>query len=314
MGSFANSIHVYQQSAEAVANAVEAVLQNEGYAPTDERADFDAFVMGEDGLRTVLVVQAPGDWVGVLDSNLMLADALARTLSEELTGVSLTGMVNDSDSWHYQLYKNGEPLDSFSSLPEELAEGEFGGGFGDQLSPEAMTQIEEMQQETQQMYEQFFAAMPPEIAELARAMHHQTGEPLTQEQMMQYSLWMTQEGSEVMASFQQQLTQQFAGLTQSMNASFDDQSPGESGAGRNVSSHVEILSEVLPGAVSPKLVEPVLNSHAVFAEEIYAAFFQAIGIHEMFAHLSYAYWDEVMSYPDAANELTLHKAITMTRG
>lgn len=313
MGSFANSIHVYEQSAAAVANVVERVLRNEGYEPTDEQADFGAFAMGDDGLRTVLVVEAPGDWVGVLDSNLMLAETMARELSNNLQCVSLTGMVNDSDSWHYQLYQNGEPLDSFSSIPEEILEGEFAGGFMGQLTPEAMARMEEMQQKTQQMYEKMFAAMPPEIAELARAMHGQGGQQPTQEQVTQYVQWMSQEGAAVMQQFQQDLNQHMTDLAGAMSPTAGNVAGADSEGGRDVSSHVKILAEALPNVVSPQLITPVLRSQAVFAEEVYATFFQTIGVHEMFAHLSYGYWDEVMSYPDAASELTLHKMIKMAR-
>ncbi len=130
MGSWANSLHVKHTDATVVANAIRGILQAEGqrldprphrpaaagilsallagHGLPEEEEDF-----GDPDARGVCVYQPVAGWVGVLDSGDV--HRLSVALSERLQTETLVVMVNDSDSWFYELRRNGRALDAFDS-------------------------------------------------------------------------------------------------------------------------------------------------------------------------------------------------------
>jgi hypothetical protein len=138
MGSWANSLHVKHADPAAVVEAVGNVLRARGYGvdtrarrpaaagiltallagqglPEDE-GPTDAFP-GEIGPRGICVYKPAAGWVGILDSGDI--NELAVALSERLETDTIQVMVNDSDSWFYELRRHGQLVDSFSSAGEE---------------------------------------------------------------------------------------------------------------------------------------------------------------------------------------------------
>ena len=66
-------------------------------------------------IRTLCVAETRDGWVGVLDSDLMGLLTLAQELSSRLQTHAICVMVNDSDSWHYELFHKGREVDGFDS-------------------------------------------------------------------------------------------------------------------------------------------------------------------------------------------------------
>lgn len=147
MGSWANSLQVRHRDARVVAEAIRAVLTDEGYLPDasppraaavpvtlraewpgghstavgDFPADSGPVYGDPDGPREVCVYQPVQGWVGVLDSGdvTRLAPALAGRLDTE----AILVLVNDSDSWVYELYRGGVRIDAFDSSGEDDDDG-----------------------------------------------------------------------------------------------------------------------------------------------------------------------------------------------
>ena len=160
MGSFANSMHIKCDDANKVVAAISDALSREGYEATDEEPSEDGMMLGMPSqLRAMHVAEAHGGWVAVLDSDLMGAFSLASDLSKHLETHALLVMVNDSDSWMYQLYSDGSPVDEFDSS---------GGGSGECCDVQMPTDFTaEMLQDLEQRVGDFHAQrdvqMPADI-------------------------------------------------------------------------------------------------------------------------------------------------------
>ncbi len=194
MGSFANSVHVRSNNAASVADAIRELLRTEGYEATDEgpaRSDKPGLPSQR---RALHVSEARDSWVSVLDSDLMGCSlSLAEALSGRLGTHALQVMVNDSDSWHYQLYHAGQALDEFDSAGGEDGEdeedhealagltGAFAGANAAEVQRVLLDRARQMQQQLQQR-------MPPELRE-AQWKWMQTGQ-ITPEQMQEFNQWM----------------------------------------------------------------------------------------------------------------------------
>ena len=132
MGSFANSLHVRSDDAEAVVEEIREILKNRGYQASRDTSKLDSEDI-DPTVRALHVAEARDGWVGVLDNDLMGLLTLAQDLSSRLQTHALCVMVNDSDSWHYELFHKGREVDGFDSpgssplldlneLPEDLLE------------------------------------------------------------------------------------------------------------------------------------------------------------------------------------------------
>lgn len=276
MGSFANSVHVRCDDAGEVVDAIQRALDAGGYERTDETLDEEATWGLSSSLRGLQVSDSHDGWVGLLDSDLMQAAGLAADLSRRLETCAIQFMVNDSDSWHYLLWRHGMQLDEFDSsggtaghsqMDEELAEMAdlFSGGMPD---------FEERCREMQQQMEQ---AQPPEIREIQRRMQQGTA---TQEEMLAFAEW-----------FQQNMGDLMGAVSQIMPGTVPF--PGVQGLPESdLRAHAEKLRPILPPDAAPDRVLEVLGRQAVFAEVVLEEFLPLVGIQPFFAFLSYSYLGE----------------------
>jgi hypothetical protein len=123
MSAFFANVQVRTDNRAAVLAAVDALLDEAGYAVEDESFGGD---------RSVYVGPAADGWIGVYDS---AADGisvgplawLAQGLSARLGGVTLAWMVHDSALLLYLLFRDGEVADRYVSRPDY-----FQGAAGDQ--------------------------------------------------------------------------------------------------------------------------------------------------------------------------------------
>lgn len=132
MGSFANSLHVRGADTEAVSSAIRRIMQNNGFVTTDEAPTEESIWGMSSSPRAMHVSEASEGWVTVLDSDLMNMSDLGLELSRLLETYVILFLVNDSDSWHYQLFYAGGDIDSFDSSGEYVDEGDD--DFGDEAS------------------------------------------------------------------------------------------------------------------------------------------------------------------------------------
>ena len=301
MGSFATSLHVRSNDLKAVADAVQAALRGEGYQPTDEELDADARWGMSASLRGIHISEPRQGWVAILENDPLSSVALAADVSRRLQTYAIQFFVNDSDSWHYQLFQGGQQIDAFDSSDEEggardeeleaIAASLAAGGFS-----EMEAAIRGKAQEFEAM---LTAGMPPEV----RAIHGkmQTGQ-VTQPEMQKYMQWMNAEMPKRMADIQRLVGEALPGLQGGRG-----QEPGarslKSGAGGQKSgpryaddqellTHVQRLQPLLePGTPTDQVLE-VLGRQAVFAEETLGEFLPLMGIAPVYAHLSYRYLEE----------------------
>jgi hypothetical protein len=301
MGSFASSLHVRSDDSKAVAEAVQAALRGEGFEPTDEELDADARWGMSASLRGIHISEPRQGWVAILENDPLSSVALAAEVSKRLETYAIQFFVNDSDSWHYQLFRGGQQIDSFDSSDED-AEGWDDEEFDDDESITAggLAGIEQAIRGKAQEFEALLTAgMPPEV----RAIHGkmQTGQ-VTQPEMQQYMQWMNAEMPKRMADMQRLVGEAMQGLQGSRSQESGVRGE-ESGAGGQKSgpryaddqellTHVQRLQPLLePGTPTDQVLE-VLGRQAVFAEETLGEFLPLMGIAPVYAHLSYRYLEE----------------------
>jgi hypothetical protein len=172
MGSFANNLHVRSDDSNIVATTIQDMLIAEGYRLTDEEPDEEASWGMPSSKRAVYISESHNGWVGVLDTAMMDSIMLAVSLSRQLSTHAIYLMVNDSDSWHYQLFRNGEEADKFNSSPDAGGEFGFGCDFSEHPLAEAFRRediagfqevVEQKSDEIQQWME---ANMPAEVRDI----------------------------------------------------------------------------------------------------------------------------------------------------
>ena len=298
MGSFANSLHVRSSDAAAVAEAIRTVLLAEGYEPTDEEPGEDALWGGPSALRAVHVSAARDGWVSVLDSDLMNSITLTAQLSGRLETHSLHFLVNDSDSWHYQLYHAGRQVDAFDSSgdEEEFDEDE------DSDEPSGMVQAGDaacLQQDLITGFQQFQAKMqeilPPELREIQE--RWRTGRA-TPEEIQKYTRWAQTEMPRLRGGLQELL----GGFTSALAArKQQEKSANES----QLQPHVDHLRPLLKNGIGDEHVRKVLGTQAVFAEQTLADFLPLLGIARYYAYLSYRYSQECTEQELASKSIQL---------
>jgi hypothetical protein len=147
MGSWARSLHIEHADSAAVVNAVRMILvgegqrevaversilasQSSGSSPRDKDRDDDCDDAPPiDDARRLCVFQPRNGWVGILDDGEM--HDLASLLSARLHAKVLVVLVNDSDAWLYQLYRDGLSVDAYDSSGG-------GGADDDEMPPELL--------------------------------------------------------------------------------------------------------------------------------------------------------------------------------
>lgn len=290
MGSFASSLHVRTDDLRGVAAAVRKSLLAEGFEPTDEQLDADARWGMSASLRGIHLSQPRQGWVAILENDPLSSVALATEISQRLQAYAIQFFVNDSDSWHYQLFHNGRQIDAFDSSDDEggdwddedSGDGPLGG-----LAAGSLAGIEQAMRGKAQEFETLLTAeMPADV----RAIHGKmrTGQA-SQEEMQVYLQWMSAEMPKHLAAMQRMVAEAMQGLglggSRKAGATLADEE-------RELHPHLERLQPLLVPDASHDLLLELLGRQAVFAEETLAEFLPLVGIAPVYAHLSYRYLEE----------------------
>ncbi|MCI0381257.1 MAG: hypothetical protein L0215_27040 [Gemmataceae bacterium] len=267
MGSFAYSMHVRAAGSRAIAHGLEHLLPTRGYD------------LHQTGRRKVWIAEARNGWVGLLLSSLEDSVDLAGPLSAELQTDVLHVLVNDSDSWHYQTFRNGVAVDDFDSLGEMNSAGELrptaqvehlirGGGA------EALGQA--LGERLRGMMKNLDDWMPPEIREIQRKFQRGAASP---EETDKYFHWAKTESPRRVADYMRAGGFEFGPLGSPPNA-------------EALRGHVERLRSFLSPSAYEEQVRAILGEQGAFAEETLARFLPLVGVASVYAHLSYRYLDE----------------------
>lgn len=289
MGSFANSLHVRSDDAESVADEIRQIMENRGFQPAENTSMPDGKDL-DPSIRALHVSEACGGWVGVLDSDLMGLLTLAQELSSRLQTHALCVMVNDSDSWHYELFHKGREVDGFDSpgasplldlneLPDDMLEMPDAGELAEAMEAvmETMPALADLLQ----------SLLPPEMREIHQKITDGTATP---EQAEEFSRW-SQELAEG-AAFD------FGNATKKSDendlpvAASDSNGNGRAASKQELEGHLHHLRPLLASGVSPDQVKEVLAEKVTFAEEPMADFLELLGVSRFFAQLSYQYLAE----------------------
>lgn len=299
MGSFANSLHIRCDDAGDVVDSIQRALRDGGYETTDELLDEEAASGLSPTLRGLRVSEAHEGWVGLLDSDLIHASSLAEDLSRRLETCAIQFMVNDSDSWHYLLWRHGRQVDEFDSsggltgspeMDEQLA------GMADMISGGGLADFEERLREAEQ---EMWRNLPPEIREIQQRIQEGTATP---EDMHAFGEWYQQMAGDLMGN----LNEMLPGVQP-----FGERQPLSE---TELRAHAEKLRPVLPPAASPERLLEALGRQAVFAEETLEQFLQVVGIQPLFAYLSYPYLSEYTDSELLGGEVRLVADLRFSNG
>lgn len=318
MGSYAFSGHIRHTDATAVARAVEEFFHDAGFVPTEQPPPGADDVVDR---RAVQVTQAHGGWVSLLDNDLGGLLYLLADVSRRLETYGLHVFVNDSSSWHYQLFHKGELVDAFDSdgdlddLPDEWDD-EIGEATVE--DPEFEKQI----QAAQQLLEQ---QMPEDVRAIHRSM--QEGTDLTPAEAQRYSVWLQNTARDL---FGQLSGEDFGQLEGAFDPPADpaefDIEAGEEAEGTSeledafdgdaldddveyeyesegamfpddelefdIDHHLATLEPLLANGINNDTVVRILEDESPRAEESLQQFLPLIDIAPSYAHLSYFYAQE----------------------
>ncbi len=288
MGSFANSLHVRSNDAVSVSEGICRILENRGFRTTE-----DASKLVEDldsSVRALHVAEARDGWVGILDSDLMGLLTLAQELSARFQTHALCVMVNDSDSWHYELFYKGREVDGFDS-PGASPLLNLNELPGDMLEmPDADELAEAMEAVMEQMpalAELLQSLLPPEMREVHQKITDGTATP---EEAAQFSEW-SQKLSEGAALDFDGTTERDADNALPVAAT-DSNGNGQAASKQEIEGHLRHLRPLLPAGVQPDQVKGILGEKATCAEEPMADFLEMLGVSRFFSQLSFQYLAE----------------------
>lgn len=292
MGSFANSVHIKSGRAADVIEAIRTLLLAEGYERTEEEVPEEVLWGMPSPLRAIQVSEAREGWVTVLDSDLMNSLELAGSLSAALRTHALQILVNDSDSWHYQLYHNGEHVDEFDSSGGEGFTDEDGDGMAGLFGALGMRadgdEFQNIMARARQMAEQVQQAMPPEIRAIQERMEQQRATP---EEIHQYTQWMNAEVPRLMGNLKDVMGDFSSRLAPPLDRPAASEGENEESPA-HLQRHLVHLQPLLKGSAGEEQVLKVMARRAVFAEEMLGDFLPLIGINPYYANLSYRYLTE----------------------
>ncbi|MCA9165111.1 MAG: hypothetical protein KDA62_19090 [Planctomycetales bacterium] len=329
MGSFANSLHVRGADTEAVSSAIRRIMQNNGFVTTDEAPSEEAIWGMSSSPRAMHVSEASDGWVTVLDSDLMNMSDLGLELSRLLETYVILFLVNDSDSWHYQLFYAGGDIDSFDSSGEYVDEGddEFDdeslahGGLRLFPNEEAASDDEDAEDEATDDIEALkldgpfnpfldsedaeaddidpamaarLASMPPEFREHIDQLFAAVQQDMPDDmRAIQLKIDANTATAEDQAKFQNWLMQQMPMFVQELSEAFASELElgGETNppSEEDLLEHLAFLRPLLKPGVSLDEAVEVMGELSVFAEMALAKFLPLVGINPLHAYLSYAY-------------------------
>lgn len=279
MDGFSSSLHVKGATAKRVQQAVTDLLSAEGFQVASARDE----VPTEDQpiTRGVWIAKTKGDWVSLFCSDFLFQQEIGRELSKQLKTHTLNVWVNESSSWHYSLFHNGEEVDQFDStggvdelqefldndmdeLAEEFDDDEAPAGAHavagedqDILDPSSDesddSPIQEGLSRIAELQEQIAGKMPPDV----RAIYDRLNEgQASLGDMRKFDHW-SQANQAELAHFQDELQQHTAELTAAMQGVFQQglQEPwsgaeAEALQGALPPDIAQLLSKVLAGNAS----------------------------------------------------------------
>ena len=311
MGSFANSLHVRSDSADSVSGEIRRILERRGFhlaegdPPENDGGDADPLI------RSLHVSEARDGWVGVLDSDLMGLLTLAQELSSQLQTHALCVMVNDSDSWHYELFHKGREVDGFDSpgasplldldeLPDDMLEMPDADELG-----EAMEAVMETMPELANLLQ---SLLPPEMREIHQKITAGTATP---EEAEEFTRW-SQELAEGAAL-------DFGSATKKADdsdlpvAATDSDGNGQAASKRQLEGHLHHLRPLLASEAKPERVKEILAEKATFAEEPLADFLEMVGVCRFFAQLSFQYRAEFSAEDIQKEGIAFQAPLVFTR-
>jgi hypothetical protein len=289
MGSFANSLHVRTEDTGSVADEIRKILKNRGFQVTHDPPRLDAEDPGS-SVRTLRVAEARDGWVGILDSDLMGLLSLAQELSSRLQTHAICVMVNDSASWHYELFHKGREVDGFDSpgssplldlteLPDDMLE-----------MPDADELAEAMEAVMDQMpalAELLQSLLPPEMREIHQKITNGTA---SAEEADEFSRW-SRELAEGAATEFDEATRKNTDADLPVAAA-DSDGNGQAATKQQLEGHLHHLRPLLASGVKPDRIREILVEKAAFAEEPMADFLEMLGVSRFFARLSFQYLQE----------------------
>ncbi len=285
MGSFATSLHVKANDAAAVADALRHLLIAEGYEATEEEPERGFPMAAPSPLRAVHVSAAHEGWVSLLDSEGLGGQTLPAALSGRLQTHAIWFFVNDSDSWHYQLFNAGKQIYEFDSVPddEDFDEDDDGStglaNLGATINAADAQRI--IQERAMQLQQQLLQSMPPHLRDIQQKWR--TTGRFDPQEMQEYNAWMQSQMPTLMAQARELMGARSKGSP----------SPDVSSADRaRLQAHLEHLRPLLKSDVKDSRVFEILSEHATFAEETLGKFLPLLGIPSHYAHLSYPYLTE----------------------
>lgn len=305
MGSFATNLHVKANDSASVADTLRHLLLAEGYEITEEEAE-RAFPMAPPSqLRAIEVSTSRGGWVSLLDSEGLYAQNLPAVLSAQLKTHAIQFFVNDSDSWHYQLFYAGQQIDEFDSSPdEEDFEDDDEGPASMGNSGPAINAAEAqhfVKERTQEIQEQLLQHISPRVREI-RQKWMTTGQ-VTLEEMQEYNAWLQTQMPSLMA--------QLRGLRSEREKRLSSPPPPAKTA--RFHRHLPHLRPLLKEDAKDSRVLEILSEETTFAEETLGKFLPLIGIAPFYANLSYPYVSEYTSADLARESIQLSEHLKFKR-
>ncbi|MDP7018724.1 MAG: hypothetical protein QGG36_23190 [Pirellulaceae bacterium] len=280
MGSFANSWHVKCEDPRDVVRAVEESLISDGFQSSAEEPDDDAMWGMPSPHRALHISDPHRGWIGVLDSDMLGSTALAAEVSQRLQTCCIHILVNDSDSWHYVLYRSGLQHDAFDSsggaafdFPDDDLPLDAAPDVGQlRIFRESMDEIE---QGMQDLHQQLDRGTPDDIVAIQNRV--ETGEA-TPEDYNRLAEWIQSQAADLTSQFDDLIG---GGASQS-----------EPTSTANAVQHFSKLTSILPDSVTDEQLGAILSRRAIFAEEVLGDFLELIGVQPFFANLSYRYLRE----------------------
>lgn len=265
MEGFTSSLHIKGASAKRVQDAVQDLLATEGFqvslADEAPQAANDQTIT-----RGIWVAKAKGDWVTVFCSDFLFQQEIGRELSKQLATHALHVWVNESSSWHYSLFQNGEEVDQFDSAGSMEASGFMDDDFDQDMSDDFDDELDSDDDEfaaegsgveedgplqeglsrMAELQEQISGKMPPEVREIYEKL--QEGRASLGE-MRRFDQW-SQANQAELNRFQDEMQQQTAELTAAMQGLFQNNLPGDEATGDNPLGG---MGDMLKGMLPPEL-------------------------------------------------------------
>lgn len=271
MGNFAHSLHVRCDDAKAVFDAI-CKISEADYVVTNELPKRNLRRLTPSMLQANHVSAPHGGWVGILTSDELNAGLLTLDLSRVLKTVSLRCMLLNSESWHYEIYREGDVVDDFHSKgPGDLAL------HRDYPDGQTHWHVELLKMKIGQRPENI---EPKEISEISEKHKAMGLSALTQQELESFCEW---SGARIM-----RINKECDDTTREWYN--DDQ--GGALCDDELDQHVANLRPLLMSADDDACVRDLLSTKGETPEEGLRQFLTFVGVQPMYARLNYNNMDQ----------------------